>query len=222
MARTRLAAAPAEAVVAALRDRSQTLATAESLTGGLVGATLTAVPGASAVYRGGLIVYATELKAELARVSPQTLAADGPVAASTAAQLARGAADVCGADWGLATTGVAGPEPQDGHPVGQVFVAVAGPPSDESRPRSWRAAGAGPGRCPGAGAVAGGGPVGHPRPDHPGGAPAAARPAPGRASRRSLGAVRRRDLRDTLPNARSAPTLSERLGTVSACDLLPR
>jgi nicotinamide-nucleotide amidase len=125
------AAAPAGAVVAALRERSQTLATAESLTGGLVGATLTAVPGASAVYRGGLIVYATELKAELARVSPQTLAANGPVAASTAAQLARGAADVCGADWGLATTGVAGPDPQDGHPVGQVYVAVAGPPSDE-------------------------------------------------------------------------------------------
>jgi nicotinamide-nucleotide amidase len=122
------AATPAEAVVAALGERSQTLATAESLTGGLVGATLTAVPGASAVYRGGLIVYATELKAELAGVSAQTLAADGPVAASTAAQLARGAADVCGADWGLATTGVAGPDPQDGHPVGQVFVAVAGPP----------------------------------------------------------------------------------------------
>ena len=124
-------AAPAEAVVAALRDRSQTLATAESLTGGLVGATITSVPGASTVYRGGLIVYATELKAELARVSAQTLAADGPVAASTAAQLARGAADVCGADWGLATTGVAGPEPQDGHPVGQVYVAVAGPPPDD-------------------------------------------------------------------------------------------
>ena len=123
-------AALAAVVVATLRDRSQTLATAESLTGGLVGATLTDVPGASAVYRGGLIVYATELKAELAHVSVQTLAADGPVAARTAAQLARGAADVCGADWGLATTGVAGPDPQDGHPVGQVYVAVAGPPSE--------------------------------------------------------------------------------------------
>jgi len=120
-------AALAAVVVAALRQRSQTLATAESLTGGLVGATLTDVPGASAVYRGGLIVYATELKAELTGVSAKTLAEDGPVAASTAAQLARGAASVCGADWGLATTGVAGPEPQDGHPVGQVFVAVAGP-----------------------------------------------------------------------------------------------
>ncbi|HEY5788408.1 MAG TPA: nicotinamide-nucleotide amidohydrolase family protein [Microlunatus sp.] len=117
-------------VVRVLRDRDQTLATAESLTGGLVGATLTDVPGASAVYRGGMIVYATELKAELARVSARTLAADGPVAASTAGQLARGAATVCGADWGLATTGVAGPEPQDGHPVGQVFVSVAGPTSN--------------------------------------------------------------------------------------------
>jgi len=126
----------ATTVVAALRGRSQTVATAESLTGGLVGATLTDVPGASAVYRGGLIVYATELKGDLARVSARTLAADGPIAASTAGQLARGAATVCGADWGLATTGVAGPEPQDGHPVGQVFVAVAGPRSVEVPDRS--------------------------------------------------------------------------------------
>jgi nicotinamide-nucleotide amidase len=116
-------------VVLALRNRVQTVATAESLTGGLVGATITTVPGASAVYRGGLITYATELKAELAGVSPAVLAADGPVAPTTAAQLAQGAARTCGADWGLATTGVAGPDPQDGHPVGQVFVAVAGPAS---------------------------------------------------------------------------------------------
>lgn len=114
-------------VITMLRQRSQTLATAESLTGGLVGATLTDVPGASAVYRGGLITYATELKAELAGVSPLALAVDGPVAPTTAAQLAHGAARVCGADWGIATTGVAGPDPQDDHPVGQVFVAVAGP-----------------------------------------------------------------------------------------------
>ncbi len=124
----------ATAVVTALRERAQTVATAESLTGGLVGAVLTDVPGASAVYRGGLIVYATELKAVLAGVADRTLAADGPVAASTATELARGAAAVCGADWGLATTGVAGPDPQDGHPVGQVFVAVAGPVSGADRP----------------------------------------------------------------------------------------
>lgn len=114
-------------VVAMLRARRETVATAESLTGGLLGATITGVPGASAVYRGGLIPYATELKAVLAGVSPTTLAEDGPVAASTAGQLAEGTARVCGADWGLATTGVAGPDSQDGHPVGQVFIAAAGP-----------------------------------------------------------------------------------------------
>ena len=125
-------------VVALLRDRSQTVATAESLTGGLVGATLTGVPGASVVYRGGLITYATELKAELAGVSRAVLDAEGPVAATTAAELALGAARVCGADWGIATTGVAGPDQQDGHPVGQVFVAVAGPadPSAASQGRA--------------------------------------------------------------------------------------
>jgi nicotinamide-nucleotide amidase len=116
------AAAP---VVAALLARAETVATAESLTGGLVGSMITDVPGASAVYRGGLITYATELKAVLAGVSEQTLAADGPVASSTAEQMAEGAARACAADWGLATTGVAGPDPQGGHPVGQVFVAVA-------------------------------------------------------------------------------------------------
>ena len=189
MRRSRLGAALAAVVVAALRQRSQTLATAESLTGGLVGATLTDVPGASAVYRGGLIMYATELKAELAGVSAQTLAADGPVAASTAAQLARGAATVCGADWGLATTGVAGPEPQDGHPVGQVFVAVAGPlPADPAGvPERCRAR---PDGCPGAGAVADGGPVGDPRPDHPGRAPAAARHARAEPLRSSSASTR--------------------------------
>lgn len=119
-------------VVTTLRERSQTIATAESLTGGLVGAALTDVAGASVVYRGGLIPYATDLKAELAGVSAQVLSTDGPVAASTAAQLAHGAARVCRANWGLATTGVAGPQPQDGHPVGQVFVAVAGPIEPQS------------------------------------------------------------------------------------------
>ena len=118
-------AALALQVVAALGARQETLATAESLTGGLLGATITGVPGASAIYRGGVIPYATELKATLAGVSTATLASDGPVAASTAAQLAEGTARACGADWGLATTGVAGPDSQDGHPVGQVFIAVA-------------------------------------------------------------------------------------------------
>jgi nicotinamide-nucleotide amidase len=114
-------------VIAALVSSATTLATAESLTGGWIGMALTGVPGASAVYRGGLITYATELKATLAGVSPETLASDGPVAPTTAGELALGAARRCGADWGLAVTGVAGPDPQDGHPVGQVYVGICGP-----------------------------------------------------------------------------------------------
>ncbi len=117
---------PAE-IVEELARRGQSLATAESLTGGELGSVLVGVPGASRVYVGGVIVYATRLKAELAGVRPETLAAHGPVAAETAVELATGAAQRCGADWGLATTGVAGPDPQDDHPVGQVFVAVARP-----------------------------------------------------------------------------------------------
>lgn len=114
-------------VLARLRQRGQTLATAESLTGGLIGARLTAVPGSSDSYRGGVITYATPLKALLAGVDEATLAAVGPVAAQTAAEMAAGVADRCEADWGLAVTGVAGPTSQDGHPVGQVFVGLAGP-----------------------------------------------------------------------------------------------
>lgn len=115
----------AAAAVRALQDRGETLATAESLTGGLIGSLLTTIPGASAVYVGGVISYATRLKSTLAHVSEETLSKWGPVAALTAAEMADGVARDCVADWGLAVTGVAGPDPQDGHRVGQVFVALA-------------------------------------------------------------------------------------------------
>jgi nicotinamide-nucleotide amidase len=117
----------AAAVVHELVDRRQTIATAESLTGGLVATTLVEIPGVSAVFRGGLVVYATELKNRLAGVPEKLLAERGPVDPEVALALAAGARERCGADWGLATTGVAGPDPQDGKPVGLVFVAVAGP-----------------------------------------------------------------------------------------------
>ncbi|MFI1989263.1 CinA family protein [Actinoplanes sp. NPDC020271] len=120
-------AVAAAAAVHVLVERHQTLATAESLTGGLVAATIVEIPGVSAVYRGGLVVYATELKGTLAGVPGELLEERGPVDPDVAAKLAEGARDRCGADWGLATTGVAGPEPQDGKPVGLVYVAVAGP-----------------------------------------------------------------------------------------------
>ena len=113
--------------------RGETLATAESLTGGLLAATIVDVPGASAAYRGGLVVYATELKATLAGVPAPLLAAHGPVDPAVAAALAAGARERCQADWGIATTGVAGPEPQGGAPVGRVYVAVAGPDSSDVR-----------------------------------------------------------------------------------------
>jgi nicotinamide-nucleotide amidase len=120
-------AVAAAAAVHILVERHQTLATAESLTGGLVAATIVEIPGVSAVYRGGLVVYATALKATLAGVPEQLLEERGPVDRDVAAKLAEGTRDRCGADWGLATTGVAGPEPQGGKPVGLVYVAVAGP-----------------------------------------------------------------------------------------------
>jgi nicotinamide-nucleotide amidase len=115
----------AAAVVHALVERRETVATAESLTGGLVAATVVEIPGVSAVFRGGLVVYATDLKARLAGVPEALLAERGPVDGDVAAALAEGARERCGADWGLATTGVAGPDPQDGKPVGLVYVAVA-------------------------------------------------------------------------------------------------
>ncbi|TWP50222.1 CinA family protein [Lentzea tibetensis] len=114
-------------VITALKARGETVATAESLTGGLVCAELTSVPGASAVVRGGLIVYATELKHELAGVDETLLDEHGAVHPEVARQLAEGARRTCGATWGLGLTGVAGPDPQDGVEPGTVHIAIAGP-----------------------------------------------------------------------------------------------
>lgn len=123
--------APVAELVRALDIAGQTVATAESLTAGLLAATVAGVPGASAVLRGGLIVYATDLKHRLACVDAAVLRLDGPVAASTAEQLATGARECCAADWGIGLTGVAGPDSQDGHPVGTVYLGLAGPSHTE-------------------------------------------------------------------------------------------
>ena len=120
-------------LVGLLKDRGETLATAESLTGGLVGGALTDVPGVSAVYRGGVVVYATDLKAKLAGVSEDLLAAVGPVHPDTATALATGVRERLDATYGLATTGVAGPDPQAGIEAGTVYVAAAGPGSVQVR-----------------------------------------------------------------------------------------
>ncbi|WP_323132355.1 CinA family protein [Kineococcus indalonis] len=116
---------PAAGVVAALRAAGLSVATAESLTGGLVCAALVDVPGASAVVRGAVVAYATELKTSVLGVDARLLARTGPVDAEVARQMARGVRERLGADVGLATTGVAGPGPADGHEAGTVYVAVA-------------------------------------------------------------------------------------------------
>jgi nicotinamide-nucleotide amidase len=118
----------AAAAVHRLVDRCETVASAESLTGGQVASTFVEIPGVSAVYRGGLVVYATDLKHALAGVPENLLSERGPVDPDVAEALAAGVRERCGADWGVATTGVAGPDEQDGKPPGLVFVAVSGPP----------------------------------------------------------------------------------------------
>lgn len=113
--------------VAWLTSEVQTLAVAESLTGGLLASRIVDVPGASVVFRGGVVAYATDLKHALLGVDAQLLARHGAVHPQVAAQMADGVRERLGATWGLATTGVAGPDPQDGHPPGTVFVGLAGP-----------------------------------------------------------------------------------------------
>ena len=120
-------------LIGALSEKGETVATAESLTGGLVAALLTSVPGSSAVVRGGLVVYATPLKHELAGVDAGLLAEHGPVHPDVAAQLADGARKACGATWGIGLTGVAGPDPQDGVEPGVVHIGVSGPDAAEVR-----------------------------------------------------------------------------------------
>jgi PncC family amidohydrolase len=110
------------------------------------------VPGSSAVFRGGLQVYATDLKSRLAGVPEQVLAEHGAVSEATARAMAEGVRAALGADWGVGLTGVAGPDAQEGHPPGTVHVAVSGPtarrhvagglPGDRQRVRLLTVAGA--------------------------------------------------------------------------------
>lgn len=121
-------------VLRLLDGRGLTLAVAESLTGGLLAGELTAVPGASRTVRGSVTAYATELKHTLLGVDAGLLADRGAVDPQVALEMAEGVRSRLGADWGVATTGVAGPAPQDGRPVGTVYVAVAGPDGSAVEP----------------------------------------------------------------------------------------
>lgn len=142
--------APAVAawLVEELAGRGETVAVAESLTGGLVAGSLTDVPGSSRAFRGGVVAYATDVKHEVLDVPGPLLDERGAVDPEVARRMAQGVRLVMRADWGIATTGVAGPDPQDGKPVGLVYVAVAGPEPD---------AGSGAG-SPSAAVASGGGP----------------------------------------------------------------
>lgn len=110
-----------------LQVHEQTVGTAESLTGGMVAEVLTDAPGASQTFRGGVVAYATELKVELLGVSQECVDTHGVVSAECAEAMAEGARRLTGATYAVSTTGVAGPGPQEGKPVGTVYVAVSGP-----------------------------------------------------------------------------------------------
>ncbi|CAN5265697.1 CinA family protein [soil metagenome] len=117
-------------IIAALTAKHYTIAVAESLTGGLLVAQLVDTPGASAVLLGGVVAYNTELKHTVLGVDAEVLAAHGAVHPDVAAQMAAGvrvALAVAGqpAHIGISTTGVAGPDPQDGQPVGTVYLGFA-------------------------------------------------------------------------------------------------
>lgn len=125
-------ASAAAEVLEALRVRRWRLGVAESLTGGALTSELVSVPGASDVLRGAVVAYATDLKASLLGVDAGLLEREGPVHPEVAIQMARGVriattTGARGTEVGVSTTGVAGPDPQDGAPVGRVYVAVATP-----------------------------------------------------------------------------------------------
>jgi nicotinamide-nucleotide amidase len=126
-ARPATAAPAATEVVALLRERGATVATAESLTGGRLAALLTEIPGSSEVYRGGVIAYATDVKVDVLDVPAALVARYGVVSAECAGEMARGVRRLTGASYALSTTGVAGPDEQEGKPVGTVYVGLAGP-----------------------------------------------------------------------------------------------
>lgn len=130
-------------IIGLLAARGQTAAVAESLTGGLLAAALTSVPGASAVFRGGVVAYATDLKATILGVPTDLLERHGAVDPEVAAEMATGVRSRLAATIGAATTGVAGPDPSDGKPVGTVYIAVsigpdAGPASTAVRSLALR------------------------------------------------------------------------------------
>lgn len=126
----------AATLVSRLSDAGATVATAESLTGGRLAVRLTEVPGSSSVFAGGVVSYATEVKVAVLEVPHEVVEAHGVVSAECAASMAEGVRELLGTTYGVSTTGVAGPDTQEGKPVGTVYVAVAGPSGTSVLPLS--------------------------------------------------------------------------------------
>ena len=123
-----------------LLKRGETLSTAESCTGGLLGSRITDVSGSSAYYLGGAVCYTAAAKTSLAGVDPELIRANGEVSEAVAIALARGARERFGSTWGVGITGVAGPTGgSDEKPVGTVHIAVSGPDGDQHRKLFWPA-----------------------------------------------------------------------------------
>lgn len=124
---------PAGRVVDGLTARGQSVSVAESLTGGLVAAALVTVAGSSAVFRGGVVAYSPQIKEDLVGVPREVIDTHGVVSDEVARALAEGVRRRCGTDWGIGTTGVAGPEPHGGQSPGVVWLAVSGPEDEVAR-----------------------------------------------------------------------------------------
>jgi nicotinamide-nucleotide amidase len=130
---------PLEAeLIRVLSDRGQTLAVAESCTGGLIGHRLTNVPGSSVPFRGGVVAYHNDAKAAVLGVPEELLVREGAVSESVAMAMAEGARRLLGADFGLAVTGIAGPSGgSDDKPVGLTYVALVGPGVAQCERHIW-------------------------------------------------------------------------------------
>lgn len=125
-----------QAVIAVANYANTTIATAESLTGGLLAALLTSVEGASSVFRGSVVAYSTDLKSEILHVDSNLLSSQGPVNAETALAMAVGVTKVTGSTLGLSCTGVAGPDSLAQRPVGEVHIAAYLSTTGHSRAQS--------------------------------------------------------------------------------------
>jgi nicotinamide-nucleotide amidase len=114
-------------ILTALRKSKESLAVAESLTGGLLGGAITAVAGASDVFLGGVIAYQPQSKSQALGITPDLITTYGVVSREVALAMAHGVQEKFGSDWAISTTGVAGPGPSGGVPAGRVWIAIVGP-----------------------------------------------------------------------------------------------